>query len=58
MVTLQRSAGGARRPAATDGGVLAEFELPSEPGNERERDRARRAAPSPGSGSSRRAWNA
>jgi len=36
MVTLQRSAGGSATPAASNGRVLAEFELPSAPGNERE----------------------
>lgn len=36
MVTLQRSAGPSDVPAATNGRVLADFELPSEPGNERE----------------------
>jgi serine phosphatase RsbU (regulator of sigma subunit)/anti-sigma regulatory factor (Ser/Thr protein kinase) len=36
MVTLQRSAGGAMVQPAQNGRVLADFELPSEPGNERE----------------------
>ena len=36
MVTLERSAGAGRRSASPNGSVLAEFELPSEPGNERE----------------------
>ena len=39
MVTLQRSAGGSRHRgcrAASNGRVLAEFELPSAPGNERQ----------------------
>jgi serine phosphatase RsbU (regulator of sigma subunit)/anti-sigma regulatory factor (Ser/Thr protein kinase) len=36
MVTLQRSAGGRATSAASNGRVLAEFELPSAPGNERE----------------------
>lgn len=36
MVTLQRSAGGDATSAAANGRVLAEFELPSAPGNERE----------------------
>jgi serine phosphatase RsbU (regulator of sigma subunit)/anti-sigma regulatory factor (Ser/Thr protein kinase) len=36
MVTLQRSAGGAQVASAANGRVLAEFTLPSEPGNERE----------------------
>jgi anti-sigma regulatory factor (Ser/Thr protein kinase) len=35
MVTLHRSAGGAAAPAATNGRVLTEFELPSASGNER-----------------------
>ena len=35
MVTLQRSAGGNPPPAAVNGSVLTEFELPSAPGNER-----------------------
>ena len=38
MVTLQRSAGDrGAAPAASNGRVLAEFELPSAPGNERRR---------------------
>jgi serine phosphatase RsbU (regulator of sigma subunit)/anti-sigma regulatory factor (Ser/Thr protein kinase) len=36
MVTLQRSAGGNAAEAASNGRVLADFELPSAPGNERE----------------------
>jgi serine phosphatase RsbU (regulator of sigma subunit)/anti-sigma regulatory factor (Ser/Thr protein kinase) len=36
MVTLQRSAGGGMASAQSNGRVLAEFELASEPGNERE----------------------
>jgi serine phosphatase RsbU (regulator of sigma subunit)/anti-sigma regulatory factor (Ser/Thr protein kinase) len=36
MVTLQRSAGGAIVAGSENGTVLAEFELASEPGNERE----------------------
>jgi anti-sigma regulatory factor (Ser/Thr protein kinase) len=36
MVTLQRSAGSGAADASANGHVLAEFELPSEPGNERE----------------------
>jgi serine phosphatase RsbU (regulator of sigma subunit)/anti-sigma regulatory factor (Ser/Thr protein kinase) len=36
MVTLQRSGGAGKVSAEHDGRVLAEFELPSEPGNERE----------------------
>jgi serine phosphatase RsbU (regulator of sigma subunit)/anti-sigma regulatory factor (Ser/Thr protein kinase) len=36
MVTLQRSAGGAMVAPSANGTVLAEFELASEPGNERE----------------------
>jgi anti-sigma regulatory factor (Ser/Thr protein kinase) len=36
MVTLQRSAGGAMVASAANGTVLAEFELASRPGNERE----------------------
>jgi serine phosphatase RsbU (regulator of sigma subunit)/anti-sigma regulatory factor (Ser/Thr protein kinase) len=36
MVTLQRSAGGGATSAVSNGRVLAEFELPSAPGNERE----------------------
>ena len=36
MVTLQRSAGAAMVSAESNGRVLAEFELASEPGNERE----------------------
>jgi serine phosphatase RsbU (regulator of sigma subunit)/anti-sigma regulatory factor (Ser/Thr protein kinase) len=36
MVTLQRSAGGGMGSAESNGRVLAEFELASEPGNERE----------------------
>jgi serine phosphatase RsbU (regulator of sigma subunit)/anti-sigma regulatory factor (Ser/Thr protein kinase) len=36
MVTLQRSAGGAIVAPSANGTVLAEFELASEPGNERE----------------------
>jgi serine phosphatase RsbU (regulator of sigma subunit)/anti-sigma regulatory factor (Ser/Thr protein kinase) len=36
MVTLQRSAGGAMVAPAANGTVLAEFELASRPGNERE----------------------
>src|ERR687891_1022233 len=36
MVTLERSAGGAMMAPAANGTVLAEFDLPSEPGNERE----------------------
>jgi anti-sigma regulatory factor (Ser/Thr protein kinase) len=36
MVSLQRSAGTAGALAGTNGNVLAEFELPSAPGNERE----------------------
>jgi serine phosphatase RsbU (regulator of sigma subunit)/anti-sigma regulatory factor (Ser/Thr protein kinase) len=36
MVTLQRSAGGSAASAASNGRVLADFELPSAPGNERE----------------------
>ena len=36
MVTLERSAGGAHVAATSNGRVLAEFTLPSEPGNERE----------------------
>jgi anti-sigma regulatory factor (Ser/Thr protein kinase) len=36
MVTLQRSAGAGTVSAASNGRVLAEFELASEPGNERE----------------------
>jgi serine phosphatase RsbU (regulator of sigma subunit)/anti-sigma regulatory factor (Ser/Thr protein kinase) len=36
MVTLQRSAGGTIVAASENGTVLAEFELASEPGNERE----------------------
>jgi serine phosphatase RsbU (regulator of sigma subunit)/anti-sigma regulatory factor (Ser/Thr protein kinase) len=36
MVTLQRSAGAAHAAASSNGSVLAEFELESAPGNERE----------------------
>jgi serine phosphatase RsbU (regulator of sigma subunit)/anti-sigma regulatory factor (Ser/Thr protein kinase) len=36
MVTLQRSAGGGATSANSNGRVLADFELPSAPGNERE----------------------
>jgi serine phosphatase RsbU (regulator of sigma subunit)/anti-sigma regulatory factor (Ser/Thr protein kinase) len=36
MVTLERSAGGGMMAAESNGRVLAEFDLPSEPGNERE----------------------
>ncbi|HEY1274125.1 MAG TPA: SpoIIE family protein phosphatase [Thermoleophilaceae bacterium] len=36
MVTLERSAGGAMVAGAMNGTVLADFELPSEPGNERQ----------------------
>jgi anti-sigma regulatory factor (Ser/Thr protein kinase) len=36
MVTLKRSAGGSATPATSNGRVLADFELPSAPGNERE----------------------
>jgi serine phosphatase RsbU (regulator of sigma subunit)/anti-sigma regulatory factor (Ser/Thr protein kinase) len=36
MVTLQRSAGGSHPAAAANGRVLADFELPSAPGNERQ----------------------
>jgi serine phosphatase RsbU (regulator of sigma subunit)/anti-sigma regulatory factor (Ser/Thr protein kinase) len=36
MVTLQRSAGGNRPAVANNGHVLADFELPSAPGNERQ----------------------
>ena len=36
MVTLQRSAGAGMVSAESNGRVLAEFELASEPGNERE----------------------
>jgi anti-sigma regulatory factor (Ser/Thr protein kinase) len=36
MVTLQRSAGGSHTGAAANGRVLAAFELPSAPGNERQ----------------------
>jgi serine phosphatase RsbU (regulator of sigma subunit)/anti-sigma regulatory factor (Ser/Thr protein kinase) len=36
MVTLQRSAGQAHLSASSNGSVLAAFELPSAPGNERE----------------------
>jgi serine phosphatase RsbU (regulator of sigma subunit)/anti-sigma regulatory factor (Ser/Thr protein kinase) len=36
MVTLQRSAGESATSAASNGRVLADFELPSAPGNERE----------------------
>ncbi len=36
MVSLQRTGGAARAPASSNGNVLAEFELPSAPGNERE----------------------
>ena len=36
MVTLQRSGGAGAASAESNGRVLAEFELPSEPGNERE----------------------
>jgi hypothetical protein len=36
MVTLERSAGAQHAQAVANGSVLAEFELPSEPGNERE----------------------
>jgi serine phosphatase RsbU (regulator of sigma subunit)/anti-sigma regulatory factor (Ser/Thr protein kinase) len=36
MVTLQRSAGAGHMSAASNGSVLAAFDLPSEPGNERE----------------------
>src|SRR5215211_1854712 len=36
MVTLERSSGGERPVAHADGNVVAEFELPSEPGGERE----------------------
>jgi anti-sigma regulatory factor (Ser/Thr protein kinase) len=35
VVTLQRSAGGSDAAAAANGRVLADFELPSAPGNER-----------------------
>jgi anti-sigma regulatory factor (Ser/Thr protein kinase) len=35
MVTLQRSAGAAHMSVASNGSVLADFDLPSEPGNER-----------------------
>ena len=36
MVTLERSAGGGHVAAVSNGRVLADFELPSEPGNERQ----------------------
>jgi anti-sigma regulatory factor (Ser/Thr protein kinase) len=36
MVTLQRCAGAAHASTSSNGGVLAEFEIPSAPGNERE----------------------
>jgi serine phosphatase RsbU (regulator of sigma subunit)/anti-sigma regulatory factor (Ser/Thr protein kinase) len=36
MMTLQRSAGAAHAVASSNGRVLADFELPSAPGNERE----------------------
>jgi serine phosphatase RsbU (regulator of sigma subunit)/anti-sigma regulatory factor (Ser/Thr protein kinase) len=36
MVTLQRSGGQAHMPASSNGTVLAAFELPSAPGNERQ----------------------
>lgn len=36
MVTLERSGGSGGAAAASNGTVLADFELPSEPGNERE----------------------
>ena len=36
MVTLQRSGGQATRSASSNGSVLADFDLPSAPGNERE----------------------
>jgi serine phosphatase RsbU (regulator of sigma subunit)/anti-sigma regulatory factor (Ser/Thr protein kinase) len=36
MVTLQRSAGQAHLSASSNGSVLADFELPSAPGNERQ----------------------
>jgi serine phosphatase RsbU (regulator of sigma subunit)/anti-sigma regulatory factor (Ser/Thr protein kinase) len=36
MVTLQRSAGGSQAAAVNNGHVLADFELPSAPGNERQ----------------------
>ena len=36
MVTLQRSGGGTHMNASSNGSVLADFELPSEPGNERQ----------------------
>src|SRR3954447_9529683 len=36
MVTLERSAGMTHAPASSNGNVLAAFELPSAPGNERE----------------------
>ncbi|GAC1597846.1 MAG: hypothetical protein NVS4B10_07800 [Myxococcales bacterium] len=44
MVTLERSAGAAHTPATSNGSVLADFDLPSEPGNERRAmDRVERA---------------
>jgi serine phosphatase RsbU (regulator of sigma subunit)/anti-sigma regulatory factor (Ser/Thr protein kinase) len=36
MVTLQRSGGQAHMSASSNGSVLADFDLPSEPGNERQ----------------------
>ena len=36
MVTLERSAGGSQVAGVSNGRVLADFELPSEPGNERQ----------------------
>ena len=36
MVTLERAAGGSHSAAAANGRVLADFELPSAPGNERQ----------------------
>src|SRR5215211_2755266 len=36
MVTLQRSAGGAHVSGSSNGSVLADFDLPSAPGNERQ----------------------
>ena len=57
MVTLQRSAGARTASAASNGRVLADFDLPSEPGNERQAmERVERAVA--GLGLGRPAWSA
>ena len=58
MVTLQRSPAARHAGAESNGRVLAEFELPSEPGNEREamaRVEERRGGPRLGAGAARAA---